>query len=126
MPTSIQLHHLLTGLATQLPSMLAMLAGIVVAIVRWKRYPRVSMTLIVGLGLMLLHVVIFAVVYTMLPWIGRFEDWQRLQMFQSVVSIAYNLTLAIFTAIVLAAVFMQRRDPIDSPAAERQAQARAA
>jgi hypothetical protein len=84
------------------------------------------MTLVIGLGLMLLHVVIFAVIYATLRSMVGYDDWRRLQTYQTLVSIAYNFTLAIFTAIVLAAIFMQRGNPLDSPAAERQAQARAA
>ena len=126
METSNQVYQVLSEIAMQLPSMLTMLGGIVVAIVRWKRHPRVSLTIVISLALMLLHLIIFAVVFATIHSLVSYENFRLLQTYQTIVSILYNLTLAILTAILIAAIFMQRNGPPEEPARARLAEALAA
>jgi hypothetical protein len=125
METSNQLYQILAGTAPQLPSLLIMLGGIVWAIFRWKRHPKVSLTVIIGLTLMLLHGVIFVVVFTA---IHRFVGYDigNFQTFQMIASILYNLTLAVFTAILIVAIFMHRKKLPETPVPEYVAAAHAA
>lgn len=126
MESSNQLYQIFTSIATQLPSLLTMLGGIVVAIIRWKRHPRVSLTIVIALGLILLHVLVFAVVYAVLPMLTGSADLKTLQNIHTLVSVAYNFTLAIFTTILLSAIFMHRTVAPPPPLYEQAAEARAA
>jgi len=126
MESSNQLYQIFTSIATQLPSLLTMLGGIVVAIIRWKRHPRVSLTIVIALGLILLHVLVFAVVYAVLPRLTGSADLKTLQNIHMLVSVAYNFTLAIFTTILLSAIFMHRTVAPPPPLYEQAAEARAA
>jgi uncharacterized membrane protein YagU involved in acid resistance len=126
METSNQVSQILREIAMQLPSMLTMLGGIVVAIIRWKRHPRVSLTIVISLALMLLHLMIFAVVFATIHSMMSYENFRTLQTYQTIASVMYNLTLAILTAILITAIFMQRKKPPEGPATERLAEALAA
>ena len=119
-------YQIFTTLATQLPSLLTMLGAIVVAINRWKRHPRVSLTVVIAMGLILLHVLFFAFVYAILPTLTGSAHLTTLRIIQTLVSVAYNLALAIFTTILLGAIFMHRNVPPPPPSYEPAAEARAA
>jgi len=126
MESSKQVYEILTSIAIQLPSLLTILGGIVLAILRWKRHPGVSMAIAVGLGLMLLHLLVFTVVYAVLPTLMAGADITTLQTVYTLVPVAYNFTLAIFTIILLIAIFMRRHELPEEPLYEQVAQARVA
>jgi len=109
MESSTRFFEALWGLAVQLPSLLTMLACIVIAAIRWKRHPKVSLTLVIGLGLLFLHTFIFAFVYAYVPDVlAGPGNYAALRMIINVISFIYNSSLAIAIGILLAAVFMQR------------------
>jgi len=58
---------MLASYASLLPAYVAMIVGIVLALVRWKIHPRASMFAVIGLGAMLLNRLIWAFVYAFLP-----------------------------------------------------------
>ena len=94
----------------QLPALLAMLGGMVAALILWKRHPKVSLTVIVSLGLMLLHALVFALAYAWVPsWFITPGTYTASQTIYSVLSLLYNSSLAIILAVLLIAVFMQRQ-----------------
>ena len=126
MESSNQVYEIFTSIAIQLPSLLTIMGGIVLAILRWKRHPGVSSTIAVGLGLMLLHLLFFTVVYAVLPTLMAGAEVTTLQTVYTLVSVAYNFTLAIFTTILLVAIFMRRHELPEDPLYEQVAQARAA
>ena len=126
MESSNQLYQILAGFATQLPSMLTMLGGIVWAIFRWKRHPKVSLTVVIGLTLMLLHSVIFVAVFLVIYRFVSDHNYGTAQTYQTIASILYNLTLAVFTAILIVAIFMQRKKLPETPEPDYVAVARAA
>lgn len=99
----------LWGIAVQLPSLLTMLACIVVAVIRWKRHPKVSMTLLIGLGFLFLHTLVFAFVYAFVPdlFVGS-GNFTAMRTIITIISFIYNSSLAIALGILLTAVFMQR------------------
>lgn len=94
----------------QLPSLLTMLACIVVAVIRWKRHPKVSMTLLISLGFLFLHTLVFAFVYAFVPdlFVGP-GNFTAMRTVITIISFIYNSSLAIAFGILLTAVFMQRR-----------------
>lgn len=123
MEASNQLYQVVTEIAMQLPSILTMLGCSVVALIRWKRHPKVSLMIVIVLPLMILHLVVFAAVFAIVRSMVGYEDLRMIQTYQTFVSVAYNVTLAILTAILLATIFVQRKKSPDGPAPEHWAQA---
>jgi hypothetical protein len=115
----VKLNQYFWAIAEQLPSLLAMVGGIVFALTRWKSKPKVSMMVVLGLGLMLAHVFVFLIVYDLVPPIflrgisattTEFETAERIRrnLFLTLGLIS-NALLAVPFALLLAAVFMGRK-----------------
>jgi hypothetical protein len=112
MDSSDAIWQLLRNLLYQLPSTLALMGCIVLAISRWKRHPTVSLLAMISLLLLLLHGLIFAAVYVWVPnWFiqGRFTETTSLQRFLTLLGLIYNATLAVGFGLLLLSIFMQRR-----------------
>ena len=93
----------------QMPSLLAILGGMVAALILWKRHPKVSLTVIVSLGLMLLHALVFAIAYVWVQnWFMSPGTYTASQTVYTVLSLLFNASLAIILAVLLIAVFMRR------------------
>lgn len=113
MEAANKLLDLLKDLAEQLPSLLTILACIVVAMVRWKRYPKAALVVLVGLCLLLLHAVVFGVVYTWVPdmFIGSASYPTQGSMIRTVylvLGLITNTSLAAALSLLLAGIFIQR------------------
>ena len=117
----VTLNQYFWAIVQQLPSLLAMAGGIVFALTRWKSNPKVSMMVVIGLGLMLAHVFVFLIVYNVVPPIflrgisattTEFETAERIRrnLFLTLGLIS-NALLAVPFALLLAAVFMGRKRP---------------
>ena len=115
----MKLNQYFWAIVGQLPSLLAMAGGIIFALTRWKRKPRVSMMVVIGLGLMLVHVFVFLIVYDLVPPIflrgisattTEFETAERIRrnLFLTL-GLVSNALLAVPFALLLAAVFMGRK-----------------
>ena len=113
--TSERLFYLFINFLQQLPSLLALLACIVFAITRWKRHPKVAMVVTIGLGLLLLHSIVFLLVYHFVPrW---FIDYSRdSQEIETTIRNVYlvlgwisNSAAAVAFAVLLAGIFMRRK-----------------
>lgn len=125
MPTSDRLFYLFTNFLQQLPSLLALLACIIFAITRWKRFPKVAMVVTIGLGLLLVHSIVFLFVYNFVPdWFFRsatlsgsdFEERQKLiRNVYLVLGWISNTAAAVAFAVLLAGVFMGRKPPEPLP-----------
>jgi hypothetical protein len=103
-------------LLEQSPSLIAMLACLVFALTRWKRYPKVAMVVAVGLALLLVHAIVFIFVYDLVPPIflkstyQNTEESERISRIVYVVlGLIYNTTAAVGFGILLAGVFIQRK-----------------
>jgi hypothetical protein len=104
-------------IAEQSPSLIAMLAGLVFALTRWKRFPKVSMVVALSLALLIIHTIAFLFVYNLVPPIflkpalaqgaEQYERTRRTVFL--VLGLLYNLLLAVGLGILLAGVFMQRK-----------------
>jgi biotin transporter BioY len=97
---------LIEALLQQLPSLVTLAACLVFAATRWKRHPKVSLTVMIGLGVLILHGVGFAILYNWLP--DFFRGSTDLQTVFFVMGLIYNAALAVPFAVLLAAIFMQR------------------
>jgi hypothetical protein len=107
---------LLKELLEQLPSLLAILVCMIVGIVRWKRHPRVSLTVLIGLLLLFLHTFAFTAVYYWIP--DRYilsaspaDHEAAVRNIYLVLGLAASSTSAIAFAVLVAAVFMRRARP---------------
>jgi len=102
------------NLAEQLPSLIAMIGCIGFALMRWKRHPKISLMIVVSLGLLLLHAVVFMFIYDLVPPLffkpDSFEDLAtiRRNVFL-VLGFVSNSVAAVGFALLLAAIFMQRK-----------------
>ncbi len=110
------LTQILKNLLEQLPSMLTAMVCIVIAFVRWKRHPKVSLVVAISLILMLVHVPLFAIVYGYLPaWLAQtvkpvdFIGFNR--KLYLVLGLISNGMVAIALAVLLAGIFMKRNAP---------------
>ena len=103
--------YLLRIMLQRSPLLLVVLGGVVFAIVRWRRHPRISFLTLLGLMLYLLKVFIFAGLSYSIPQVRESLHWSY--------AIANNLYLALnvlsdlaFSGIrilLVAAAFAQRR-----------------
>ena len=104
--------ELLKVLAEQLPSLITMIACIGFALSRRKRYPRVSMTVIIGLVLLILHIFIFNIIYVWVPdWFLNTDNYDPVKSrnVYLVLGLIANTFAALSMGVLLAAVFMLRR-----------------
>jgi riboflavin transporter FmnP len=99
-------------LAEQAPSLVVLLVGIVFALVRWKRFPKVSLMVALGLGLLLLQVIVFLFVYDLVPPLFLNAALNRgIEQYNSttdcflVLGLIYNLVAAVGFAILRGGVY---------------------
>ena len=116
MGASTKLLDLLKDLLEQLPSLLTLLVCMVVAIVRWKKHSKVSLVVLLSLGFLFFHMLVFAVVYNWVPdwFIASATGADRASVIRNVylvLGLITNTSLAAGLALLLVAIFM-RREPL--------------
>lgn len=119
--TSDRLFYLFTSFLQQLPSLLALVACIIFAITRWKRYPKVAMVVTIGLGLLLVHAIVFLFVYNFAPtWFlqsalrsgsNSGEMRKTMETFYLVLGLISNTAAAVAFGVLVAGIFMGRKPP---------------
>lgn len=111
--------EVLRSLLPQLPSVLTIIVCAVAATIRWKRHPKVSLTVIISLGLLLAITFVYPFIFTfVLRWLRKPEDdFKSLQKIITVIWFFYNSAWGMALAVLLAAIFMQRKDST-APAGE--------
>ena len=103
------LWQFLRSLLQQLPSLLALLACLILCFARAKRHPRVSLIAAFSLFYLLIHGVLFAGVYVWVPtWFLADRSSEDSQTFMLVLRLIYNATLALGFGLLLTAIFMRR------------------
>ncbi len=61
-----------TAFLRRSPVILIAVVGIVVALVRWKGYPKVSLLTLLGMGLLLVQAVVFTIIFSLVStWFGK-------------------------------------------------------
>ena len=92
-----------------LPLVLTIIVCAIMALVRWKRCPKVSMWVAISMVFLFLHTVMFAFVFAFgTDWLQKTFAF-RPENSIIVLSFVYNSSLAIVVAILLIGVFTQRR-----------------
>lgn len=112
---SDRLYYLLINFVQQLPSLLALLACLIFAITRWKRHPKVAMVVTIGLALLLLHAIVFLLVYNFVP--RYFIDYAApsadiettIRNVYLVLGWISNSAAAVAFAVLLTGIFMRRK-----------------
>lgn len=117
--TSDRLFYLFVNFVQQLPSLLALLACIIFAITRWKKHPKVSMIVTIGLGLLLVHAIVFLFVYNFVPSYfiqsalqsgSDFEERDKIMRnVYLVLGWISNTAAAVAFGVLLAGIFMRRK-----------------
>lgn len=111
---SNQLFNLFQSYLEQLPSFLALIAGTVFAITRWKRHPRVAMVVVIALVFLLLHLIIFTIIYNVVPsWVirssGGYDNIRIvIDRVYLILGLLSNGAAAVGFGLLLAAIFMRR------------------
>ena len=107
--TSQDLFQVLRNVLTQLPSLLTLLICLVIAIVRWKRHPKVSLVAALAFLFLILHGLVFSAAYIWIPrWFLCSGSYESNPTFFLVFSLITNLLFAIALATLLVAVFIDR------------------
>jgi hypothetical protein len=104
------------ALVEQLPSLLTLIGCIGFALMRWKRHPKVSLLLVAGLGLLVVHAFVFMLVYDLVPPLFiKPENYLNMDSMRRIVYLVLGLiansSIAVAFALLLAAVFTQRNEP---------------
>lgn len=100
--------------------MLVVLAGIVFAIVRWKRHPRVSALTVAGLLIFQFQSLVFSSLYYFLPQLATHGwTWRSIDNLSIVVDLCHDVFFAVAIALLAAAVFSGRGPQAAGPRTER-------
>ena len=110
--------QLLRSVLTKLPSLLVMLACLVIAIVRWKRHPRVSLLAGLAFAFLIFHGLGVSVIYIWLPRLLRSSaSSESSETFYSWLALFTNFTFAIGLATLLMAIFIDRKRVLEDGSA---------
>lgn len=111
---SERIFDLLRNYAEQIPTLLTYTACLIFALTRWKRHPKVSMTVVLALAIFVIQAIVFTIVYTFVPpYFIRSASPENMQTVIRNVYLALGLisfsVSAVALALLLTAIFMQRR-----------------
>lgn len=107
--TSQDLLLLLRNVLTQLPSLLTLLFCLIIALVRWKRHPKVSLVAALGFISIILHGLFFSAAYIWLPRVFASGSDEETTRFYSRLGLLRNVLFAIIFAVLLSAIFIDRK-----------------
>ncbi len=113
MEATNKVFELLKDLMEQLPSLLTIVACMVFAIARWKRTPKVSQVVLIGLALLFLHIIVFSVIYNWVPDLfirsaSYPSQASTIRIVYLILGLITNSSLGIALAVLLTAIFIQR------------------
>jgi len=105
---------MLKDLGVQIPSFLVIIVCSILAIARWQRHPRVSLLVLIGLLLLLIHEFVFSFIYAAVPdlIISSATDLNRDLVTRNVfigLAVSYNCLETVPFILLLIAAFMSRR-----------------
>jgi hypothetical protein len=118
MEFSQKLSEMFWTLFEQLPSLLTIAGCTIVAAVRWKRHPKVSLLVLVALLLIIIHAFVFAAVYAWVPDLILKGNYQNLEASRNVylaLGVLYHASLAVPFAILLVGIFGNRNEDVNEP-----------
>lgn len=112
---SADLFQVLTNLLTQLPSLITLFVCLIIAVVRWKRHPKVSLFASLAFIFLIVHTLFFSSAYIWLPRVlfnsPAYDDHTT---FFKLFSLTISLLFAISLGILLIAIFIDRKPKLDA------------
>jgi hypothetical protein len=96
------LSSLIFALLRKTPLLLVLFAGLLVALIRWKRHPRTSLLASIGLVLYIIEIFLFTIVYYLLSGV-----WMGSSAF-SVIQVVDDFIYAGILILLISAAFSQR------------------
>jgi hypothetical protein len=117
MDSAQKFEQLLWSLAGQLPSLVALVGCMVFVATRWKRHPKVSLLTLIGLLLIFVADFLFGVIFVWAPDLlinrdSALSKGASVATVFMVLSLISNTVFAIAFIFLLAAIFIQRRRPL--------------
>ncbi len=109
---SILLNSFLPSLAYQFPVLIALLVGLVIAIVRWRKTPRTSLITLLAILLVIFVTLLGTFTNSALSLILYdifYLDYATIGIVFSVLAIIFNLLTAISWALLFVAIFSKRK-----------------
>lgn len=105
-------------LSRRWPVMLVVLAGLIFAIARWRRHPKVSALAVAGLLVFQFQSIAFASLYYFLPRLAtRGWTWAAIDNLSIVVDVCHDIFFSVAIALLAVATFSGRTpSPVVSPA----------
>lgn len=95
--------------ARRWPVMLVVLAGLIFAIIRWKRHPKVSALTLAGLLLFQFQSLAFSSLYYFLPRLSSHGwSWAAIDNLSIVLDAGHDIFLSVAIALLAGAVFSGR------------------
>jgi hypothetical protein len=96
------------------PMLLLVLAGILVALVRWKRHPKVSLLTVSGLGLFILQSLTFGSVFYLLPRLhDRGFSYGNINNLYLIIEVCRDIFYSAVIVLLVSAVLTQRSQTKD-------------
>src|SRR5688572_12587137 len=105
---SQDLFQVVRNVLTQLPSLLTLLVCLVIALVRWRRHPKVSLIASLAFILLILHALVFSAAYIWIPRLLFGPEGEASRSFFKAMSLVSNGLLGFSLATLLVAVFVGR------------------
>ena len=99
------------------PVLLVALVGMVIAVVSWKRYPKVSLRTFVGLGLCWVQWIVFTVAFFFVAMLSNLLSLSSsgTQWFHTGLYFVQDLVFAIVLILLVSAALAQRYRPASAP-----------
>ena len=108
--------YLLHNLLLRLPTLLLFAAGVILAIVNWKRHPKVSLLTLLGLCIWQLESFAFMLVRNRLPDWLRENGWNSESTVKAyfAINVAQDFIFSLMLILLVAAAFSQRGDRLST------------
>jgi len=109
---SILLNSFLPNLATNLPLIIILLVGFVMALVRWRKNPRASLLIVIATDLALIVSVLSIATSSFLFYLGYevfYLDFGTVNIIFQVTTVILNLMMAVSWVLMFIAVFGKRK-----------------
>ena len=105
--------QLLTSLLAVGPLLLVNAVGFVLAVVYWKRHPRASVLLVIGLGVLIVVPVVDIIVSTLgYPWLFGSARSVTIRTVLPVIRVFWSILTAAGHGLIIWAVLADRRKPM--------------
>ncbi len=106
------LQSFLPNLAYQLPVLITLLVGFIIAITRWKKNPRVSLLAVIAFVIFSVITILSVFSNSVLPYIlydNSNMDYATIGIIFSVISVLFNLLAAVSWILLLIALFGKKK-----------------